>query len=205
MSEIFALIEAGDVDAVRALVLRDPGAASARDGDGLSAVRRAAYRGRDLLEAILAARPELDGFDAAIVGDVERLADPAAWSEDGFTPLHLAVFGRQADTMRLLLERGADPNALARNPALPVRPLHTAAAFGGHVESARLLLEGGADPNGRDSQLGFTALHSAAQAGNGELIRLLLAHGADANARTQDGRTPADFARDEATVSLLLA
>ena len=53
--------------------------------------------------------------------------DPAtanSWSPDGFTALHLAIFGGSEEAVRLLLERGADPNALATDdePATHPRP-----------------------------------------------------------------------------------
>jgi ankyrin repeat protein len=202
LSAIFERIDAGDVDGVRELLQRDPAAAAARDADGVSAVRRAAYRDRALLDVLLAARPPLDSFDAALVGDLERLAAPDEWSEDGFTPLHLAAFGGQAEAARVLLERGADADAMSRHAQIKVRPLHTA-AFVGANDVARVLLERGADPNGRAEEIANTALHSAAQNGNAQLVRLLLEFGADPNAPAADGRTPAELAADEETAALL--
>ena len=152
-------------------------------------------RARELL------RPdgELSVFDAAAFGRLERLGelldeDPEraqAFSDDGFTALHLAIFGGQEGAVRLLLECGAHPNVLSRADIAKVPPLGTA-AFAGSSPIARLLLDSGADPNVR-GEGGFTPLHAAAQNGDGELARLLLERGADPEAATDDGRRPADL------------
>jgi len=139
---------------------------------------------------------ELSVFEAAAFGKLERLAemlrdDPAqsgALSDDGFTPLHLAVFGGQEESARVLLEHGADPNALAESPIAKVRPLGTA-AFVRSVPLARLLLDSGADVNGRGDG-GFTALHTAAQNRDEELVRLLIERGADPTLAADDGTLP---------------
>lgn len=152
---------------------------------------------------------QLTVFEAAAFGRSERLAeilrnDPAeaaALSDDGFTALHLAVFAEQEDAARLLIDHGADVDALATSPIARVRPLGTA-AFVGSLAMARLLLDRGADVNGR-GEGGFTALHSAAQSGNAELTRLLLDRGADATVAAEDGRRPQDLAADEAVRRLL--
>ena len=164
-----------------------------------SELLEALYRGdRDTVEAALAEGPDLTIFEAAAVGDSERVREllsvqpgaAADWSADGFTALHLAAFFGRETVAATLLERGADVSAVAKNP-LRVQPLHSAAA-GGHTAVARLLLEHGADPNARQEG-GFVPLHAAAQAGNDELYELLLASGADQGAATDDGRTAADF------------
>ena len=138
-------------------------------------------------------------FEAAAFGRTEQLGrilddDPdqaRALSDDGFTALHLAIFGGQEDAMRLLLERGADPNVVSTSDIAKVPPLGTA-AFVRSVPLARLLLDSGANPNGR-GEGGFTALHSAAQNEDEELARLLLERGADPSLAADDGRRPADF------------
>ena len=128
---------------------------------------------------------ELTATEAAAFGRVERLrelldVDSARVSElslDGFTPLHMAVFGGSADAVRLLLERGADPNTIAESSIARVPPLGTA-AFVRRPDLAELLLDGGADVNAL-AEGNFTALDSAVQNDDQPMIRLLLDRGAD--------------------------
>jgi uncharacterized protein len=199
--ELFQAIDAGDEGRVRELVDGRPELAAARDAEGISAVLRAAYAGNDsLVDLLLDANPALDVFDAAAVGrdrGLEELveAEPElarSWSPDGFTPLHLAAFFGNDGAAELLLERGADPNVIARHASLQVAPLHSAAA-GGHAAIVQRLLAAGADANARQGG-GFTPLHSAAQNGDRESAEALLEHGADRSATTDDGRTPAELA-----------
>lgn len=202
-AELFAAIRAGDAERVRELLDARPELASERDVDGLSAVLQAAYFGHgEILDALLDTNPSLDVFDAAAVGRTRGLeelleAEPelaGAWSVDGFTALHLAAFFGREDAARALLERGADPNVVARHETLTVTPLHSAAA-GAHAGIVKLLLEAGADPNARQGG-GFAPLHAAAQNDDRESAEALLAAGADPDARTDEGKTPAVIAAE---------
>lgn len=142
----------------------------------------------------------LSAPEAAAFGRVERLrrlldedsSAANAWSDDGFSVLHLAIFGGQEETTKLLVENGADLEALSRHESIVVRPLHTA-AFVRSAPLAKILLDAGADPNSR-AEHDFTALHSAAQNDDVELARLLLDRGAEPSLTTEGGRTPADMA-----------
>lgn len=197
---IFDAIEQGDTERVRELA----DAAGERDDQGVSALLYAQYHRRsELVEALRSRRGELDVFEAAALGETERVrelvdADPAlvnAYAEDGFFPLGLAAFFGHPETVRLLLERGADATQVSRHAQIVVQPLHSAAADGGNVETARLLLDAGADPNATQPG-GFTALHAAAMEGNAELAELLLERGADPALATDEGTTPADMAAE---------
>ena len=120
---------------------------------------------------------------------------------------------RSIDAGGLLLDRGADVNALTTVGCAGETPLMMQLRFG-TLEGARLLLERGANPNlgglkhtpsksmaealalliqhGWDinEQVGCrTLLHHDANHGHGRRVRLLLEHGADPNIREAEGRT----------------
>lgn len=148
----------------------------------------ALHRGDDQrVTELLAQRPALNVFEAAALGQTERLRelleqDPEsanAYGGDGFQPLPLACFYGHVEAARLLLDHGADPNTLARNEHIRSNALHAAAASekkGPEVryELCELLLDRGADPNIRQGIGGFRAINSARQNGDEHLERLLL-------------------------------
>ena len=212
--DLFAAIDAGDVDRVRATLDADPSLAMARDQEGVSALLRARYRrDRALVEAVKARVASLDAFEAATFGDLDRLAvlladDPdltGRRSGDGFTALHLAAFFGQDEAVRLLLARGADPDVPGTG-WMTGTPLN-AAASARHATVVALLLEAGADP-GAVQRGGWTPLHSAAHNGDARTVELLLSHGADPSAVDDDGRSVGDMAGesgDAATIAAVAA
>jgi ankyrin repeat protein len=195
-------IRKGDATTVRALVESDPAIVNTREGD-LAAVRLAMYyRQPEIARYLIDQGATLDFYDAAAAGHLGRLRELLAsdrslvnsYSSDGATPLGLAAFFGHEDAVELLLEDGAQINTLAKNPAFPFAPLHSAMSAG-HKDIVLLLLARGADVNVREGG-GITVLHEAAGLGIIEYVNLLLAHGADPGARTDDGKLPEDFARD---------
>jgi ankyrin repeat protein len=201
--KLFEAIAAGDEDAVQELVEFRPELAEQRNEAGLSPVLHALYNGKaDVVEVLLNANPALDVFDAAATGrtrGMEELLDSEpdlvrSWSPDGFTALHYAAFFGEEKTARILLERGADVQVVARNDRIRVTPLHSAAA-GSHSGIVTLLLEAGADPNAAQDG-GYTPLHSAAQNDDRESAEALLAAGADPSLASDDGKTAAELAGD---------
>ena len=199
-ADLIEAVNADDAERVAALVAEDPTLADARDEHGVSAVLLSRYRfARDVTDALLAADPELDVFDATALGYIDRLRarleeDPGratAFSSDGFTALHYAAFFGKAEAAQLLIESGARIDAYTTNP-FANQPLHAAAA-GRHLEVCRILLAVGADVNATQHG-GYTPLHEAAQNGDVELAELFLSAGADPSARQDEGLTPAETA-----------
>jgi uncharacterized protein len=167
-----------------------------------SAILTALYHGkRDEAERLAAAAPQMTIWEAASLGADDRvreLLDAAPsqvneWAQDGHTPLGLAAFFGKASTARLLLDRGADVHAAARND-MKVQALH-AAVGARNAQTTALLLERGADPNARQ-QVGYTPLMAAAGSGLEDLVNLLLARGADPALVNDEGKTASTLARE---------
>jgi ankyrin repeat protein len=198
--DLIAAVNTDDAVRVAELVAADPSLAATRGLGGVSAIMLSRYRfDRATTDALLAADPDLDVFEAATLGYIDRLRerlaeDPAravAFSADGFTALHFAAFFGKAEAARTLLAAGAAVGVYSQNK-LHVQPLHSAAA-GSHHEVCRVLIAAGADVNARQP-LGYSPIHAAAQNGDAELVELFLSAGADAGAPRDSGETPADTA-----------
>jgi ankyrin repeat protein len=207
------MIRRGQKAELAAVVAEAPEAARTRDAQGVSMLMWSVYTHQPEIAAMLrASAGELDVFEAAALGDCERLDAIVAgdamqvWavSPDGWAPLHLAAAFAGPDAVRLLLEHGAHAHQVSRNPQRN-QPLHAAVTLGDSEEAVRLLLEAGADVNATQAG-GFTALHQAAASGKLEIIAVLLEHGARRDARCDQGKLPCDYARERghATVVELL-
>jgi ankyrin repeat protein len=161
----------------------------------MSELLEALYTGnRTRADEILATDPDLNVFEAAATGRTERLrelldAEPSlanAFGDDGFHPLGLACFFGRVDAARLLLERGADVNALSRNEHIKTAAIHAAAASNEsgadedtRYELVKLVLDHGADPNLRQGTDQFRAIDAARQNGDDRVEQLLKERGAE--------------------------
>jgi uncharacterized protein len=146
-------------------------------------------------------------FASCRSGDRERLQqllelDPTlanTENSDGLTPLGFASHYGQAEAVQVLLEFGADVNALSHSsiPYIPSNTaLHAAIAGERNVEVIQLLLNHEANTNVFDSN-GHTSLHAAAfHDDNVELIKLLLGRGADPRAKVEGGTEAASLAME---------
>ena len=96
-----------------------------------------------------------------------------AFSQDRQNALYDAAYRGDADAVRSLLDKGADPNAKARKGHLPL----LTAAGQGYFEIVKILLDSGADVNTKNNA-GQTALMNAELNGHTKIVELLKKYGA---------------------------
>jgi ankyrin repeat protein len=207
--ELFSAIEKGRTDTVRSLVSADPSLVDARNASGLSTVLYATYAGRNEIAKILIDRgARLDIFEAAATGSQDRLEQLLhndqsklnSFSADGWTPLHLAVFFGRVNTTHVLLEKGADLDAVSHTEER-VTPLHSALANPHNAALAQVLIDAGADISVTQLQ-GYTPLHYAAAHGLEPIALRLLERRADRSVRDKTGKTASDLAREKGHLAL---
>ena len=88
---------------------------------------------------------------------------------DKYTPLHRASYNGHVQSVRLLLDHGADPHARSSEGW---QPLHSAVKWA-QVETAALLLAAGADVNAQ-TNAGLTPAHVASMGRDCRILQLLL-------------------------------
>jgi ankyrin repeat protein len=197
MMDAFEAIGARNMEALTAALAADPGIVE-RSKDGATLLAFAAYVGNaDAILAIKTLKPKLTPYETLITGGsvagfIAGGWDANARSPDGFTPLALACFFRNAAAFDELLPLTRDVNARATN-AQQVAALHSAVAVRDNA-AVEKLLRASADPN-LPQQQGFRPLHTTAQHGDAMGTALLVLFGADPKIKSDAGETPADLAR----------
>ena len=182
--DFFRAVGTDNVSTVRQLLQRgfDPNSVSEQGQTGLYLALK---EGNDkVIEALLSApgltvdlanaAGETALMMAALRGQlpwIQRLLDMGAQVDrPGWTALHYAASGPDSRAVKMLLDRGAKPNAPSPNGTTP---LMMAARYGSEP-SVDILLAGGADARLR-SQLGLSAADFAQQAGRAPLAERLAA------------------------------
>ncbi len=121
------------------------------------------------------------------------------------TPLFVAIYSQRTSIVKLLLERGHDPNKkneyIGRNVEFFMLPLELAVSRG-NVAICELLIEHGADIHVRFDRA--TLLHIAAEADNPELCALLLRAGADICAQNAQGQTALESAAIKGNIAVCI-
>lgn len=141
-----------------------------------------------------------DIFSAASTGDNEVIkeilqTDKAQVNAQeislGETPLHRAVAAGLADTVRLLLQNGAEVNAIGD---FLRTPLHYAAVQG-DLNVVKILCSASANVYALDAR-GSTPLHDAAAAGHRKIYAYLVEQGASDTTLNNQGVSPAALLED---------
>ena len=158
-------------------LLKQPGAASARQPDGTTALHWAAHwNDPEAAELLIGAGVYVN-----------------AANDYGVTALSLACENGNAAMVEKLLRAEANPNAAQSSGETALMTC----ARSGDANSVKLLLDFGADVNAKESRRGQTALMWAVAEKHPEVVRVLAAHGADVSGRSKDGFTPLMFAARE--------
>jgi ankyrin repeat protein len=178
----------------------------------------------DIINVLLAAdidpSPQLNFHRPSRGGNSGRFIDPLL--NTGCTPLLRATMGGDAEVVRALLNKGANPNinAMGLTPFLVAAGVgagnrggtglaaQTSAGGPVNMELMELLLQRGADVNAQvtgtftysmrvsrapSANEGKTALHVAAESGKTDLVRYLLNKGASTQIPDADGKKAIDL------------
>lgn len=212
-AEIHEAAELGDLEKVKACLVKDPAQINAADAKGRTVLTCAVLSGKKEIVAFLLEKGATeDIFAAAIAGHTDKVAallkqDPKlvnARDNSGKAALHWAALYGQKKVVELLLAGKADVNLL---DADGFTALHWAAMFDKSAV-AEVLLANKADSNIKVAKFGWTPLRLAVIHGHLATAEALLKGGADPNVKDEENIPllhQAVISRNKAMVELLLA
>ena len=119
-------------------------------------------------------------------------------STDGSTALMLAAGKGHNRVVTLLLEEGADINAVNDFGGTAL----LWAIFEGHAEIAELFIKRDADVNAKHARTNITVLMMAVQHGYTEIVSTLLKKGVDVNIKDRNGYTALTYAAGEGHIEI---
>ncbi|XP_031636939.1 26S proteasome non-ATPase regulatory subunit 10-like [Contarinia nasturtii] len=139
-----------------------------------------------LIALIIVNFSSINGYPYA--NPIEKVANVNAkdWKNE---TLHGAAENGHTNTLKFLIEKGANVDAKNENKETP---LHKA-AWNGQTDAVKILLESGANVNAED-WLNKTPLHKAASNGQLDIIKILIEKGANTKAGDYYKQTPLHWA-----------
>jgi len=150
--------------------------------DGMTPLHMAARGGYKAVMEVLLARPSPVG------GHTESIV-----TSTGATALLLGAQRGNLPVMKLLLEKGADPNTRGGMKLYGATPLYMATQ-GGHEASVRLLLSYGSSVDESMWEVGVSPLFLACERGHASIVDVLLKAGADPLKSNANGLMPIHIA-----------
>ena len=152
---------------------------------------------------LIVAFVHLDGFtqdiyDACRKGNLELIKQLSKVNPDtintpnksGYTPLIIAGYRNQLEAVKVLLDLGANVNAVSEDGTVL-----TAACYKSNTALVKILLEQHADVNVKNNA-GTTPLMFAIMAENEEIVKLLMENKADTQTMDNSRKSVVDFAKD---------
>lgn len=185
------LAESGLAEKWNAQLALDAAVTAIKAGDAERAIALAPNCNRTVRSGLLA-RMIRSGHPALIEYAHDQIrANPKLVHERfaGRTLLHDAAASGHSETVRLLLEAGADPKSQDGGCHTPLYSVANECRSGG-ADTVRILVSAGANVNAADGVQRCTPLHMAARRGNASIALELLECGANIAARDRRGDTP---------------
>lgn len=203
---IFDIVKAGDVLAVKKILKADKSLFKAKNEQGRTILHIASNEGHlELVKFFLKKGMDVNLKEksysltplhlAARQGRIEVVkyllkngAELYAREKDNETAFTYAVSGKSLETVKYLVSKGAKINDMKSFKKVP--PIYYAVnSADGNPETVKYLFSKGADPKFK-SEGGWTLLHNSAWRRKGEILDLIMKAGVSPNVRSETGRTP---------------